>query len=175
MSTLVAPKPYGSSIPWTDERIQQLKRLHQVGIMPSEIGRLVGGFSRERVLGKLYELGLIAQEPPRYERDTPATVPKNKPESRPISVFRASGPKIKRRKVAPVTSRSFAQSDNLAIHGIRACAFPLGDPGTPGFRYCGHALAEGGQSAYCVHHHGVVYKGAPSDDFEGLLSDLEGV
>lgn len=175
MSTLVAPKPYGSSIPWTDERIQQLKRLHQVGIMPSEIGRLVGGFSRERVLGKLYELGLIAQEPPRYELDAPATVPKKKPESRPISVFRASGPKIKKRKIAPVTNRSFAQSDNLAIHGIRACAFPLGDPGAPDFKYCGRALVPGGSSAYCVHHHGLVYKKAPADDFDRLLKDLEGM
>ena len=168
MSTLVAPKPYGSSIPWTDERISQLKRLHQVGLMPSEIGRMIGGLSRARVQSKLFELGLIAKEPPNYEREAPVAVPKEKPAERPVSVY---GPPIRQRNIRP-ERLDVAQIANSDINAARTCAFPLGDPGSPDFRYCGNALVVGGQSAYCVHHHGQVYKSAPSDDFDRLLKEL---
>lgn len=33
----------------------------------------------------------------------------------------------------------------------RMCNFPVGDPGDPGFRYCGHNKKAG--SAYCEEHH----------------------
>jgi len=49
---------------WTDERIEQLKRLWGQGMTASQIAEELGGVSRNAVIGKAHRLGLEARPSP---------------------------------------------------------------------------------------------------------------
>ena len=48
--------------PWTDERVDRLKRLWGAGMSATEIAKKLGGTSRNAVIGKLSRLGLVEAE-----------------------------------------------------------------------------------------------------------------
>jgi len=62
---------------WTDERIEQLKRLWGQGMTASQIAEELGGVSRNAVIGKAHRLGLEARPSPVKggESVTPAPAP----------------------------------------------------------------------------------------------------
>ncbi|HWW63935.1 MAG TPA: GcrA family cell cycle regulator [Sphingomonadaceae bacterium] len=49
---------------WTDERIEQLKRLWESGMTASQIAEDLGGVSRNAVIGKAHRLGLQSRPSP---------------------------------------------------------------------------------------------------------------
>jgi GcrA cell cycle regulator len=49
---------------WTDERIEQLKRLWEQGMTASQIAEELGGVSRNAVIGKAHRLGLQSRPSP---------------------------------------------------------------------------------------------------------------
>src|SRR5580704_10779937 len=54
---------------WTDDRIEQLKSLWTEGLSASHIARVMGGISRNAVIGKVHRLGLVGRASvPRSER-----------------------------------------------------------------------------------------------------------
>jgi GcrA cell cycle regulator len=52
------------SVAWTDERIEQLKRLWEQGMTASHIAEELGGVSRNAVIGKAHRLGLQSRPSP---------------------------------------------------------------------------------------------------------------
>jgi GcrA cell cycle regulator len=68
---------------WTDERIDQLKRLWESGMTASQIADELGGVSRNAVIGKAHRLGLQARPSPVRANDV-GTVPVAEAE-RPVS------------------------------------------------------------------------------------------
>lgn len=48
--------------PWTDERVERLKRLWSAGMSANEIAEKLGGTSRNAVIGKLSRLGLVESD-----------------------------------------------------------------------------------------------------------------
>lgn len=57
---------------WTDERIDQLKRLWESGMTASQIAEELGGVSRNAVIGKAHRLGLQARPSPVRANDVGA-------------------------------------------------------------------------------------------------------
>src|SRR5580700_2118654 len=54
---------------WTDDRIDQLKSLWTEGLSASHIAKVMGGISRNAVIGKVHRLGLAGRAgAPRGER-----------------------------------------------------------------------------------------------------------
>ncbi len=54
---------------WTDERVEQLKALWTEGLSASQIARVLGGVTRNAVIGKVHRLGLAGRAgPARSER-----------------------------------------------------------------------------------------------------------
>src|SRR6202044_3882368 len=54
---------------WTDERVEQLKSLWTEGLSASQIARVLGGVTRNAVIGKVHRLGLAGRaSPSRSER-----------------------------------------------------------------------------------------------------------
>ena len=49
-----------------------------------------------------------------------------------------------------------AQLPSRVLPVARSCAWPIGEPGEPGFHFCGAPHVEG--SSYCADHHKVAYK-----------------
>ena len=56
---------------WTDERIDQLKRLWEQGMTASQIAEELGGVSRNAVIGKAHRLGLQSRPSPVRTGETP--------------------------------------------------------------------------------------------------------
>jgi GcrA cell cycle regulator len=157
---------------WTDEKVELLRQMWLDGKSASQIASELGdGVTRNAVIGKVHRLGLSgrvktsAPAAPRV-RHKPAHAP------RPVAPRSASGgfrgntalalardtlaevePEIREDVVIPMSLR-------VTIVELREamCRWPLGDPTSPEFRYCG--IQSHGDGPYCVHHGRMAYQPA---------------
>ena len=174
---------------WTDERVEQLRKLWLDGKSASQIAaELSNGITRNAVIGKVHRLGLSG----RVKSPTQAA-PRPRP-AKPQSTSHSSGSgaspgMIQRSQTAPrqsmpmsrgATALAFSpradvepvlrpteevvipMSERVTIMELKEsmCRWPLGDPATPEFRYCGSKSPIG--DTYCVHHARIAYQ--PSQD-----------
>lgn len=156
---------------WTDERVEQLRKLWMDGLSASQIaGQLGSGVTRNAVIGKVHRLGLSGRV------KTPSTA---KPRSRstqprqPRTPRRSGGGGVHGNNALAYQSRPYAQpamrpleeivvpmSNPITIMELKetTCRFPLGDPSTPDFRYCGGKSDAG--IPYCPFHTRIAYQPA---------------
>jgi len=180
---------------WTDERVEQLRKLWLDGKSASQIAaELSNGITRNAVIGKVHRLGLSG----RVKSPTQAA-PRPRP-AKPQSTSHSSGSgashgsgaspgMIQRSQTAPrqsmpmsrgATALAFSpradvepvlrpteevvipMSERVTIMELKEsmCRWPLGDPATPEFRYCGSKSPIG--DTYCVPHARIAYQ--PSQD-----------
>ncbi|MFT8246134.1 GcrA family cell cycle regulator [Roseomonas sp. BN140053] len=156
---------------WTAEAIDALQALWAEGHSTAEIGRRMG-ISKNAVVGKAHRLNLSARPSPirredgaaRAAQPAPAAAEARRPVEAPQpqaappppavlptvlpAAVRAERPAAPRAAPAPVV-RSFQRM------GGRSCCWPLGEPGTPEFRFC-TAEAAGGRP-YCAEHASIAY------------------
>jgi GcrA cell cycle regulator len=158
---------------WTDERVERLKKLWSDGLSASQIaGELGGGVTRNAVIGKVHRLGLSgrgkptgtgtprprkvaprAPSPPTTleslrRRSSVALAPARKPE--PEVAF----------EPRPIEEVVIPMSERVTIMELRdsMCRWPLGDPSSPDFRFCG--LRSQTSLPYCGYHAQVAYQPA---------------
>ena len=173
-----------SAADWTDATIAQLRVLWAKGLSTAEIGQRLA-VSKNAIVGKAHRLELTARPSPIRAKNPavprkpsgPMPVPKladimpmpslaaatpteDKPSQRapaapkPLSPPRAPAAKpVPRQKSEPpvLTGRT------------SACRWPIGEPGTQGFRFCGATSLPG--RPYCEEHAGIAYV-RPSDRHE---------
>lgn len=169
---------------WTEELITHLRALWDEGRSTAEIGRVIG-MSKNAVVGKAHRLNLTARPSPiRREpgaavfRPRPISrgptlppLPAIRTERSPVLRPRpASPPKLLLAEpplpeiapgIAEVVPVAAPASPERSIPGREArgremaCCWPLGDPGTAGFRFCGAVAAPG--KPYCLAHAQVAY------------------
>jgi GcrA cell cycle regulator len=134
---------------WTDERVNLLKKLWDERKSCSQIAEIIGGVTRNAVIGKVSRLGLPMRggpggsgavrkpKPPRIERE-----PKIKLAPLPKSLMPNFVP--------------FAESRNLTILEIGAgeCRYPTTQDSP--FLFCGHQQQS--ESSYCGFHHRLAYQ-----------------
>ena len=129
---------------WSEERVTQLKSLWQEGLSASEVARALGAVTRNAVLGKLHRLGLLGAA----SETRPARSRSSVPRHRAVRVCKTpiSVPVV---EPDPLTFEdgSFA---TLATISDRMCRWPIGDPKTGGFHFCGQAPKTG--YCYCEAH-----------------------
>ena len=159
---------------WTDERVEQLRLHWMEGKSASQIAALLGhGLTRNAVIGKVHRLGLggrakslsLVSSRPRKPRPAPATLRSAAP--------RAVVPRIARGAAAlALAPHALSELEAEAFEAVilpmslrvtivdlkeAMCRWPLGDPASPDFRYCGsHAPA----GPYCPHHGMLAYQPA---------------
>ncbi|MEO3472592.1 GcrA family cell cycle regulator [Roseomonas sp. CAU 1739] len=148
---------------WTAEAIERLKALWAEGHSTAEIGRRMG-ISKNAVVGKAHRLNLPARPSP-IRRDAvprPAPVPRA---PRPVPAARMAPPPMLRAApavqhaptvaVAPPSPvvRAFPAARQRI--GARTCCWPIGEPGTSGFRFCGGDPMSG--KPYCTEHAALAY------------------
>jgi GcrA cell cycle regulator len=135
---------------WTAEAIDQLRAYWAEGHSTAEIGRRMG-ISKNAVVGKAHRLNLDARPSPiRREAEggeRPAAQPR-----RTTPPARESAP-LRRleQPMAPPAAvvRPFQRAS------ARTCCWPLGEPGTPEFRFCSGDALTG--KPYCQEHAAVAY------------------
>jgi GcrA cell cycle regulator len=158
---------------WTDERVEQLSKLWMDGLSASQIANALGnGITRNAVIGKVHRLGLSGRvkapstAKPRVRSSQPR---------QPRSPRRSSGggggvhgnnalaysarPNIQP-AARPMEEVVVPMSNPITIMELKetTCRFPLGDPATPEFRYCGGKSEIG--VPYCPFHERIAYQPA---------------
>ncbi|MCR6670327.1 GcrA family cell cycle regulator [Devosia ginsengisoli] len=165
---------------WTDERVETLKKLWMEGLSASQIaGELGEGVTRNAVIGKVHRLKLSARAKPTNStpRARPASRPAPRRVASPSSGLSGMGGAGKVRSsmsrpqsvgatalahdpqleadlyVAPAVAELFIPEDkrlNLLQLNEHTCKWPIGDPLTKDFYFCGqHSLETG---PYCEFH-----------------------
>jgi GcrA cell cycle regulator len=153
---------------WTAERLELLSKLRSEGLSASQIAAELG-VTRSAVLGKCHRLGLARKastkvSSPRSQQasrplDPPATAePAMEPGPKPLTNTARHQPAEQPRELSrPVEAGSLGPK-GLTIMELRegTCRWPLGDPTTPEFRYCGGGAVLG--LPYCAHHAQIAYQ-----------------
>lgn len=177
MNDLTTPTPAPKSTPyrvrhagpWTDERIERLKKLVAEKMTATEIAkRLGGGISRCAVIGQAKRRGLTLQGPQstaarlRDGRQLGDRRGNRKPHKPPAPRSPgASKPKLPvPPKYAPIEQAPspIAQRCTLLELTEFTCRWPHGTPGTPDFYFCGAGSMPG--LPYCTQHHRMAYRPA---------------
>ena len=160
---------------WNEERVEQLRKLWMDGLSASQIaGELGNGITRNAVIGKVHRLGLSGRV-----RAAGSSAPRQR--SATVRAPRPSTPARRRNTmggggVAGNTALAYAQRpyimpapkpieevlipmcERVTIMELREgmCRWPLGDPATPDFRYCGGKSDTG--ATYCMAHSRMAYQ-----------------
>ena len=152
---------------WSDDRVEQLKKLWEGGLSASQIAAELGNVTRNAVIGKVHRLGLSgrAKSPssaaPRPRKARPAQHMMRV--ARPVSrgntalahVFEVElePDPIAYDNVVPMSQRLSLLELNEAT-----CHWPIGDPSSSEFFFCGgKALTS---LPYCAHHSRIAYQPA---------------
>ncbi|AWN50347.1 GcrA family cell cycle regulator [Methylobacterium sp. 17Sr1-1] len=150
---------------WTKERVELLKRLWSDGRSASQIAAEIGGVSRNAVIGKVHRLGLAGRvvkangtapaggRRPRIEGESAA--------GETPSVVAPAPPALALYQTAsPADTTALPESARVTIMELREfmCRWPMGDPSTPDFRFCGDRAITG--LPYCTHHSRIAYQPA---------------
>lgn len=145
---------------WSPEAIERLRALWAEGHSTAEIGRRMG-ITKNAVVGKAHRLNLSARPSPirrEAEGEARSVVPRAprvavaqrmtlpaaaSPAAEPPRMVAAPAP-------APAVVRPFPR-----LASLRSCCWPIGEPGTPGFRFCSAEATAG--KPYCAEHAAVAY------------------
>lgn len=145
---------------WTDEREELLRKLWQDGLSCSQIARKVGGVTRNAVAGKVRRIGLPYRAAPKAGRPQPP------PGS--VMLYAPSSPRAIRGcdQDAAMPSRRFRTTDQFC--SSRACSWPIGDPDSSTFRFCG----QDADGPYCPEHRQVAFQPPQRKDVRDLMRSL---
>ena len=158
---------------WTEQQIETLRRMWGNGYSANDIAKsLGGGVTRNAVIGKAHRLKLSVGVASRVTAEPPSGVPgvvvtKIKKVSKPRSLLRALPPlppsdalprTVINRDTTPRPIDVARRSEGVPVTkvGERHCRWPIGDPRSPEFRFCGCEAQEG--LPYCAHHARVAYQ-----------------
>jgi GcrA cell cycle regulator len=143
---------------WNADTDLILKKLHKEGYSASKIAEQIPGKSRNAVIGRLHRLGLRRKFPMKNEsalmlsrrikegKASPRKTPwgtTTSPSTVAKQVAEAAKPYIE----APTADKA---TRTLATLERGECRWPIGDPKSPTFGYCGCAAIPG--KSYCETH-----------------------
>jgi GcrA cell cycle regulator len=147
---------------WTEDRVGALKKLWLEGQSASQIAKqLGGGVTRNAVIGKVHRLGLSGRAAPsqparatfRPSRPRPAVQPTQAP-SAPRRI-EAVQPRAVAAPSVPAPMPDLPGTATVMTLGAHMCKWPIGDPSSTEFSFCGRRASEG---VYCVEHARVAYQ-----------------
>ena len=158
---------------WTDERVELLRQLWLDGKSASQISAQLGhGLTRNAVIGKVHRLGLAGRaKSPSSTVSTPrpAPAPRAAPRAAPSGAPRTAIRGNTALALSPepmIETRPVFLEDVVVPMSLRVtivdlkesmCRWPLGDPSSSEFRYCGTSCVGAGDrkstrlnSSHCV-------------------------
>lgn len=142
---------------WTPERVITLKTLWSAGESASAIAAVLGGVTRNAVIGKVHRLSLPAHtinltpRRPRAKRASPTAL-----------LYKLQNaltpPKPKRNAKSSIPPLEPALIDPPRLGQLKPgqCCWPEGDPRRTEFHFCGRASIP--SQSYCPHHRARAYK-----------------
>jgi GcrA cell cycle regulator len=157
-------------LPWTEARVEELKKLWTEGMSASQIARHLGaGATRNAVIGKLHRLGLSGRTPPARAASARPRRPRepSRPGLMPTAGATALKPHFDAKPLLrpapepepePIRLVDIPKGERVSILMLsdKTCRWPIGDPGSEDFCFCGAAPKTG--SPYCAHHARIAYQ-----------------
>ncbi len=143
---------------WTEERVALLKKLWLEGLSASQIAKQLGGVTRNAVIGKVHRLGLSGRAAPSQPARTVYKAPRPpRPAQTPSLAPRriAAAPAASAAEPAPVFYVEEPGSATVLTLGAHMCKWPIGDPASDNFTFCGRRIGEG---SYCAEHARIAYQ-----------------
>ena len=154
---------------WTDDRVGALKKLWLEGQSASQIAKqLGGGVTRNAVIGKVHRLGLPGRAAPSQPARTATSFRTTRPRpaapaATPAQAPQASAPRrleaVSSKPVPPTPPAApipdLPGTATVMTLGAHMCKWPIGDPSSREFSFCGRRASEG---VYCVEHARVAYQ-----------------
>ena len=157
---------------WTDEQVEELKRLWDKGLTTGEIGKALG-VSKNAVVGKAHRLGLNGRPSPiRRGEDDATAVPDRKSTPLAMTVVdtflsttavpteKESAPAKKKTAKTAAVKKSEEKQKIFTVNDLTSssCRWPIGDPKDEDFHFCGkEALPD---KPYCAEHAAIAYVSA---------------
>ena len=143
---------------WTEEKVQKLRELWGKDKTASQIAEIIGGISRNAVIGKAHRLNLEARsisKRPKHKVNAENTENNIKPEVKVQKLGR------KARFKALLLDKSFEQENPKKLEELtnETCRSPIGHPYEEKFYFCGRQPME--KFPYCKLH--VLYAFQPKN------------
>ena len=137
---------------WTDDRVTVLKKLWLEGLSASQIAKQLGGVTRNAVIGKVHRLGLSGRAAPSQPQRAVLRTPRP---PRPVAapVVRRAEPLIRHEPMRFRAPEEPGPATVLTL-GAHMCKWPIGDPSSTEFTFCGRGTA----GTYCSEHSQVAYQ-----------------
>jgi GcrA cell cycle regulator len=160
---------------WTDAAIETLRQMALEGKSASSIAVALGAPSRNAVIGKANRIGVKLTGHVHFSAPLASRPSKERP--RRPAIARTDAPLWKRaavpaipRERKPAWVFAEAQVGEMLKVGLEeisegACRWPIGDPTTEEFAYCGIQTAKG--RSYCAGHCRMAYKPPNSRVWDG--------
>jgi GcrA cell cycle regulator len=148
-------------IGWTDERVELLKKLWADGLSASQIAAELSGVTRNAVIGKVHRLGLSGRA------KNPSSAAPRPRKARPSGhIMRVSRPMVRGNTALAydfepeqepgLLEIPIEQRKTLLQLKERTCRWPVGDPGSQDFFFCGGDAVN--ELPYCTYHSRVAYQ-----------------
>lgn len=169
---------------WTDERVELLKKLWGEGLSASQIARQLGGVTRNAVIGKVHRLKLSGRA---KSTSTPSRTKKTATGSDEILRTRTTAAASTQLRTRPAVIGNTALKTEMLLDGAaevryqtssepnvlvmptsrrlslvqlgeKTCRWPVGDPMSTDFSFCGNEPREA--SPYCSYHSKLAFQPA---------------
>ena len=146
---------------WTDEKVAKLKELWGKGNTASQIAEIIGGISRNAVIGKAHRLNLSAKIKARsvstnQNLDSPRNEKFPKTRRGRRSKFQSL---IIEKDFEPENPKQLEELDD------NTCKWPIGHPNEEGFYFCGRTSLK--DFSYCKLH--LLYAFQPKNKKEDVV------
>ena len=131
---------------WTEEKVAKLRELWGKGNTASQIAEIIGGISRNAVIGKAHRLNLSAKIKTRAA--APNLKYGNSLDERNVKVKRGRKSKFK----SLIIEKNFEPENPKQLEELdeNSCKWPIGHPDESSFYFCGRSSLK--DFSYCKLH-----------------------
>ena len=131
---------------WTEEKVAKLKELWGKGNTASQIAEIIGGISRNAVIGKAHRLNLSAKIKTRTATTNQNF--ENSSEEKNVSIRRTRKSKFK----SLLIDKDFEPENPKQLEELdeNSCKWPIGHPDEKSFYFCGRSSLK--DFSYCKLH-----------------------
>ena len=155
-----------SLMSWTQEKVNKLKELWGKGSTASQIAEIIGGVSRNAVIGKAHRLNLSQKIKTRSSIQQAKTLTKQN-----LSETKFKGRRSKFKSL--ILDKNFEPAKNLILEELTedTCKYMEGNPNEKEARFCGRKNVE--KFSYCPLHLMIVFQ--PKGKKEDVIDKNEDV